>query len=95
MSKAKSTVKKALRAKPRRFMATELAYGRARAVAARVESQRVRLFGVIGIVGCAREALGDEVAGPAPDIQAALDLARSILDQIGGELDPTHFSVSP
>jgi hypothetical protein len=33
-------------------------------------------------------------SGSEPDIQAALDLVWEILDQMTGELDPSHFEVT-
>ena len=59
-------------------------------VAERVASQRDRLFGVMGIVGCAREAIGDE--SRESDLQSALDLAHEILDEVCKALDPSHFA---
>ena len=59
MAKSTSTVKKAPKAKPPK--ANGLTPASAKSMALRVESQRQRLFGVIGIVGCAREALGEEL----------------------------------
>jgi hypothetical protein len=89
MAKSKSTVRKAKAPSEDE----QLIYARAKAMALRVESQRDRLFGVIGIIGCAREAIGDELEPGEPDIQAALDLAVQILDDMSGNLDPVHFRV--
>jgi hypothetical protein len=69
----------------------ELAFAQAKAIALRVASQRDRLFSVMGVVGCAREAAGDE--SRESDIQSALDLAHQILDEVCDALDPSHFEL--
>jgi hypothetical protein len=69
---------------------------RLQAIAERVAEQRERPLNVMGVISCAATAATafveqhDHAEGD-PDIGGALDLARGVIDEICGELDPTYF----
>jgi hypothetical protein len=69
--------------------------GPSKPVATRIEEERTRLFGAMGVVGCVRQALkrsGSPIDGAvdqcaATDAWTALDAAYALLDDIAGKLN--------